>query len=443
MALLRLEAKRPEEAAVISALPWVRDGIDPSELKSTLSLELLALDSPDVFQALSRKSWLLDGLNPEETIVIYSMHGISGESFVKRDLAMALQIAGMPFMETIDGFDAAAVQSLGRLFEDSDRENDYFHYVLSHPTLQDGITDDQTMVVAVLGLVVRHRPELLETLLEGVVVERRVVQLPLSGEVTLSVINIRPGTYRSMDILERTVRFQEEFMSVPFPRRHVGLLVADVGPGSGGGGPGGLITVDPGLEEDNYIISHEVAHTYWAFFPSWIAEGGADFIAKLPEGPQSSSAGCSLSDNLFELDSLYQELADKGESTRIILASGCPYTMGRGLFYDLYDTLGDESFRRAFGRLYQAMRDEEHDDDCTGPTQGLCYVTTAFVIDALPASAALAEPVIDRWYYGRPWKERHQGPARRIAAQVVDTPGGTTPTLTLPSAKGWRLPIPC
>ena len=159
-------------------------------------------------------------------------------------------------------------------------------------------------------------------------------------------------------------------------------------------------SASPSCPADKLLIASQFIKSFTG--EMWIAEGGADFIAKLPEGPQSSSAGCSLSDNLFELDSLYQELADKGESTRIILASGCPYTMGRGLFYDLYDTLGDESFRRAFGRLYQAMRDEEHDDDCTGPTQGLCYVTTAFVIDALPASAALAEPVIDRWYYGRP-----------------------------------------
>ena len=48
------------------------------------------------------------------------------------------------------------------------------------------------------------------------------------------------------------------------------------------------------------------------------------------------------------------------------------------------------------------MRDEELYDECTGPERGVCYVRAAFVTDALPESAALAAPVIARWYYGPP-----------------------------------------
>ena len=57
---------------------------------------------------------------------------------------------------------------------------------------------------------VRHRPELLDTLLnpDQVTVEKRVIRLPHSGEVTLSVIHVIPGTYRTMDILEQIVRTQ-------------------------------------------------------------------------------------------------------------------------------------------------------------------------------------------------------------------------------------------
>ena len=70
------------------------------------------------------------------------------------------------------------------------------------------------------------------------------------------------------------------------------------------------------------------------------------------------------------------------------------------MFLDLHETLGDEAFRSGFGRLYVAMRDEERDDECTGLELGVCYVRAAFVADAMPDSAALAEPVIARWYYG-------------------------------------------
>ena len=47
-----------------------------------------------------------------------------------------------------------------------------------------------------------------------------------------------------------------------------------------------------------------------------------------------------------------------------------------------------------------AMRDGERDDECSGLERGLCYVRAAFVADAAPESAALAGPVIARWYYG-------------------------------------------
>ena len=80
--------------------------------------------------------------------------------------------------------------------------------------------------------------------------------------------------------------------------------------------------------------------------------------------------------------------------------SNCHYVLGRGLFLDLYEVLGDEVFWRGFGRLYVAMRDEESYDECTGIERGLCYVKTAFKAQSTPDSAALAESVISRWYYG-------------------------------------------
>ena len=58
------------------------------------------------------------------------------------------------------------------------------------------------------------------------------------------------------------------------------------------------------------------------------------------------------------------------------------------------------SFPAGFGRLYVAMRDGERDDECSGLERGLCNVRAAFVADAAPESAALAGPVIARWYYG-------------------------------------------
>ena len=388
VALLRLEWQYPETAAVILALPWVRDGIAPSEVESAIALQELALKSRQVLQALAQKPWMQDGLTPDESSMTWKLRSI-------RDESAALRILDMAFLETVDGVDAAAMEALAVLSWESDRG--YLEQVLSHPTLRDGITDDQTVVVAALQSVVRHRPELLDTLLnpDQVTVEKRVIRLPHSGEVTLSVIHVIPGTYRTMDILEQMVRTQEGFMAVPFPRSYVGLLAADAIPV--GGGPSGMITVDPGSAEDDYIIAHELAHTYWSFFPPWLREGAADFMTTVSADAEFSSNKCSLADNLSDLEHI-----ESGLSEDIIYRSGCSYALGRGLFLDLYETLGYGAFRQGFGRLYLTMRGKEHDDECTGLERGVCYVRAAFVTDALPESAALVEPVIVRWYYGSP-----------------------------------------
>ena len=181
----------------------------------------------------------------------------------------------MPFLESVEGVDAAAASSLHSLFWASDEEN-YLKQVLAHPTLEHGISDAEAFVVAALGVVVEDRPDLLETLLDlgPDAVEKRIIQIPLAGEVTLSVLNVSPGAYSTIDILEQALRAQEAFMDEPFPRSYVGLLVADATSAGGGGGPTGIITVDPVYVEDDYVIAHELAHTYWPFWPAWIAEGG-------------------------------------------------------------------------------------------------------------------------------------------------------------------------
>ncbi len=389
--LLYLKSQNRDAAETIGSLPWVQDGISGSEGVPLRALRGLARSRP-VFEAVAQRAWLLDELSSDEVTVIRGLTSIDGPT--------ALRILDMPFLETIDGVDAAAMTALDMLAWQFDL--DYLQPVLDHPTLRDGITDDQAVVVAAMQIVQRDRPNLVQTLLdpEQVTVEKRVLQLPHSGEVTLSVIHVGPGAHRTMDRLEHAVRTQEDFMAVSFPRSYVGLLVADATSAGGGGGQRGLLTIDPGLEEDPYVISHELAHMFWSFFPSWISEGGAEFMTTVSTDRQFSSNECGLTDNLSDLDRLYGEYAERGLSLRILYESGCYYTLGRGLFLDLYETLGDEEFRRGFRRLYLTLRDREHHDVCLGLELGGCYVRSAFVTHAQPQSATLAEPVISRRYYG-------------------------------------------
>ena len=393
VAWLYLKVRKPGAAAAMESLPWVQDGLASSEESAVFALQELGVVSQRVFRAVVSKPWMQDGLNFNEVNVVHRLRSISQGAQGRSGEATALRILDMPFLETINGVDAAAMRSLSQLFHTY--RQDYLHKILSHPTMRDGITDDQALFLSVMGFVTEdRRVELLDTLLDPaqVFVEKRSIQLPHSGEVDLSVVRISPGTYRTMDILEQVLRSQEEFMGTRFPRSYVALLVADVTSARGGGGPGGMMTIDPGYEEDRDLIAHELAHTYWPFSPRWIAEGGAEFMTTISANTQFSSNDCSLADSL----SAMERLAEEGVSGISI----CYYTLGRGLFLELYETLGDEAFREGFRRLYLKMRDEVHFGECTGLERGICYVRAAFVADATPESAALAAPVITRWYEG-------------------------------------------
>ncbi len=165
-----------------------------------------------------------------------------------------------------------------------------------------------------------------------------------------------------------------------------------------------MFSVSINSVENSRSIAHELAHTYWSFFPGWISEGGAEFMAGVSTGSGFFIFGteCSLVDNISELDQLYEKVQKDPSLRGIIQKSQCEYTLGRGLFNELYDTLGDEQFRQDFRRLYLSMREETLNDRCSGLDKGICYVRYAFIESTSQAAAAKAEPIITRWYSGNP-----------------------------------------
>ena len=259
VALLDLEMRVPEAAAAMRALPWVNDGVGPSEEEDVLVLRELALGHTAAFEALLRKSWVQDGIIPTEARVI--------EVLMKADEAITLTVAEMPFMDSIEGLDLAALCSLWELEKRTDSA--YLQQLLSHGRLQDGITDDLTGAVANLVSLWDVSPDMVDDLLdsEPELVDKRTVTLPHSGDIELVVIKAEAGTDLTMDLLEHALRSQEEFMGVPFPRDYATLLIADVSQRGGRGGYDARIIVDASYEEDLAIIAHELAHTYWHLDP--------------------------------------------------------------------------------------------------------------------------------------------------------------------------------
>ena len=405
LVLLDLQLRTRAAFTAVETLPWIQDGIDTSELDAVLAVRNVALESDPVFRALLTKPWMQDGLTPDEAQVINLLSAMSSASKSRRVEAEAVRILTMPFLEEIDGLDLAALQALENLIWVGEGNKGYLEHVLNHPSLEGGITDHQRTVVAVLFRAMKEHPEMLDVLLdpEQTLVEERSITLPLAGEVALTVI--WPGAVgtdasatRTMDLLEHALRSHEEFMDVPYPKGHTIVFITDIGSHVGLGGGEAIILIYPAHHQSNRVTSHEAAHTYWHRSSTWIHEGAATFLeaisarartgAPLPEPSDS----CSQIDSIAELVRLEYEMKDDFYS--------CNYTLGEGMFLDLYRSLGDRAFRQGFANLYLQLQDETLRDECAGIDRSACHIKAAFVTGTTPENAAIAEAVITRRYYG-------------------------------------------
>ena len=275
----------------------------------------------------------------------------------------------MPFLETIEYGDLFILEGV------ASSQGVYLQRILSYPSLRDGITDEWASLFSVVPDVVStsrsesHRLDLLDTLFdpEQTLLEERTITLPLAGDVELAVIQTDAGASdaagaRTMEMLEQVVRSQEEFMGLAFPQNHVTLVVDELNRFEVSRGIDTIILTD--YPENRGTISYWTAYTYW---------------------------GSLWSDELASFLSMVSRTYD-----------GTPLSdaeLGQGVFGELYKRLGDEAFRRGFGRLYSALYiNNPYDAECSGDDWGACYLRAAFVEDATPEQAAIVEEVVARRY---------------------------------------------
>ena len=250
VAFAALRLQNPNVAAHVEALSWVQDGLDQWEDDGVSSLWYLASISGPASQEITAKKWVGDGLNEIEWSAINALAWMLGISQDQVNIGhtshheQVLTIPAMPFMETIEPLDIAALDSIRKLLQSEDRDG-YVQQVLSHPSLRGGVGDDLTPVISVLSEAPPRRPDLLEVLLEPdqTLVEERSLSLPHAGELPLWVIwpemsAPTAAATRTMDLLEHSVATIEEFMGLPYPEGYTVVLIADVQlRGTASGGP--------------------------------------------------------------------------------------------------------------------------------------------------------------------------------------------------------------
>ena len=363
-----LRREMPEWEQQIRELPWIADGLLYSESRAARGLVYLAVYGSDYFPKFMEHLWVVEGRNKP------------------------------------------AMEDLGRLARSYPED---FQKVVNHPTIRDGITDEEALMVPTFRKAAKYNPDLLEVLLDPtrVNLEKREIDLPLAGQVLLVIIRTQPGAAISMDLLETAVRIVEGYMALPLLRQEVIHLFENLG-GGGGSNSWSMIVSRPPKYSESYLLSggfpaqnklvthfaHEVAHYYWSSSEIWVNEGGADILKAVQDNAYTGwpfhyqRKPCPYFDNIAELEKLDAESGDPEFS--------CNYSLGERLFHDLYRVLGDTAFEAGFSRLYLLRLADDPDDDCEGTRLGICHVEAAFKAGATEETAEKVDQVIACWYDG-------------------------------------------
>ena len=461
-ALRDITVEDPSLAETLLSLPWLGDQLTEHETKVVVRFRmLLRRDSaiarqvaemqlmdgpirklhagliwslaglydagPNTVSGLSARTWFKDGLDEKEAQVVNDLGNIGWKS-----QAGALAISNMPFLETLEPADALATKALrGLVYFDSNE----FQRIMDHPAISDGITDEETKIVATLKGVSQNSPALVDTLLDPkrVTLEERTIDLPLAGEMMMTIIRTAPGAKRTIDVMEKAVRSVEGFMATPFPLRQIIILFEDAANHSYlGTNFGTHIATHPKVDDGEYTESlalshfaHEAAHYFWTGNEDWIDEGAASFIELLELSIDTGWSiapkedPCAYAANIAGLESLEPEQGSPEFS--------CNYSLGERLFHDLYRSLDETSFRQGFRNLYLLSLVDDLEDRCEGVKLDICHVEAAFKDDAAAESPAIVDKVIARWYHGtEPYDTSQQDTAPVDPSLPADVRGETT-----------------
>ena len=397
----------PAKVKTLLGYSWLADGVTKGEEQTLRDLAGPYRIDRYGLSALSTKPWFKDGFSDEELSVVGYLISIASRSQTD-----AQAIIGMPFLESVESRDTLALRSLDNI---AWRDANDFRELMSHPKIKDGITDEDTKIVAVLGGST-HRygvPGAAQVLLAetGVYIEERLIELPHTGETLLAVIRTEDKVTPSMDHLEHAVRTIEEFMGVPYPIDYLALLFYDREFGASNSFTHLLMMPEFDLVDGPYwhagVIAHEAAHWYWRNngdrfqYQHWIVEGSADFLRIISQhervGRPLEPIGrpCTFFDNISELEKANPERKIDGE---VNPASVCENSLGSRLFLDLYFALGDETFRKAYRTLYLRHQQDDQTDGCGGPRLNICRVAAAFKDGASADVVRKVDEVIARWY---------------------------------------------
>ncbi len=347
----------------------------PDPLSAYNSLGWLRDASPAVYEQIGQLSWASDGLSQLELDAADELAFLSIGSE-----ATAIAIIDMPFLESVDPNDLLAIRALSSLAYTEDGA--LLPDVLAHPSFVNGITDDQTTLVAAAGTL--QDPEEIRLMLHPGYAFIETVDAATALSPTLELSIVRTGRNKPGSTVEtalQAIEFVEDVMQVPLPVNHVIIVLNEhraLRHQSAGANHGFAFTANPNLEAGaghhfRSLIVHEIAHYYWRLEPDWIDEGVASIFEFMWGTELGISPGllspyrgdCEVHD-LSALSAL-----DPGTAHRQF---NCNYFLGQMLFQELLEDAGNEDFSEGLRALYRLQLSQSS----SGLMPGIAQVREAF-----------------------------------------------------------------
>ena len=346
----------------IADYPWVKDGLSAEEAHTIEKLLYVPIPKPENLEALLQLGWLQDGPSPQESTAVKWLSNLN-----VRNPEATNAVLAMPFLASITETDTLVLKGLSyRAYTNT------LTTFLQHPTVQDGITDDEAVLVTAATTI--PNPDYIGTILapRNTVVE--TIQTSSTHTPNLTISIVRLGARRITDssaIIAEAVEYVEQAMGIPLPTSHVIVLLDDsavIDQFAGTNYGQAIAYLREGEDGDAWqktafrqSMVHEVAHYFWRGSEDWIDEGMANTIDNtfaVTQGfPTEMTATQPQSCTLTTLEQLSTLNPDHTHPQH-----RCNYYLGEKLFMELQGAQSADSFRRAITNLHQmslALQEDE------------------------------------------------------------------------------------
>ena len=334
----------------IAELPWVEDELSQLERDTIDQLLYIGVSDIPSLEATLGLPWVQDAISEVEYDAITWLSNLGAE-----DVPNLAAIIAMPFLQTPDTTDVLALRSMHRLANE-----EALAPLIEHASFLDGITDNETTLVAAVGTLYRDTDELSRMLDPGYAFIEAV-----TGAPGLQISIIRTGSQSqpwTADAVADAVDYAEQVMLLDLPVDHVILVLNDKAVPStfAGANYGFAISYLPEYEQmqDTFEgrafqqgLVHEVAHYYWIENEGWIDEGLANTIEYMHGADNGLSPG-QLKTRRKDCEAHDLEMLSEWDPETSAPEYVCNYYLGERLFLELREGLDDAEFSEKLRDLY-------------------------------------------------------------------------------------------